>query len=65
MNRITDAQRKPIQAEADKLIKLDHTLVALNYREVVEHLQKKFGISQQRALTHAAKAARKARRPHL
>jgi long-subunit acyl-CoA synthetase (AMP-forming) len=62
-NTVTKRERRRIQQAANGLISLGADKLAVNHNQVVESLIAQFGISTQRARTHAAKAARLKRRP--
>lgn len=57
-NTVTEKERQEIQDVADEAILLDKQGLAENTESVINWLIARFGISKERAKTHAAKAAR-------
>ena len=63
-NTITKAERERIQTWADAQVKLDpETGELLEAHRLITALRQEFDISEERARTHAYKAARRARHP--
>jgi hypothetical protein len=63
-NTATQQERGRIQAWAAERIQLGQDGVTLNHDELVAAIQQEFGISEERAQSHAARAARLARNPN-
>lgn len=64
MNHTTQSERDAIYAYAARIVQLDAAGRVLNAERLRDLLIAKFGISQQRARTATAHAARRARAGH-
>ena len=64
MNKITNAEREPIDQRARQIVRLDSNYLRVtNLRAALDQLMSEFSVSEERARRHIAKAARYLRHP--